>query len=98
MPKASQVQGEEAMPRIGYLRLGRAALLIGLAASTLAVVGPASSIVTPAHAKVGVSVGADFRVALEPHGGWRHHRRFGDVWVPANRARDWRPYTVGHWV
>src|SRR5258705_798545 len=27
-----------------------------------------------------------------------HHRRFGDVWVPANRPRGWRPYTVGHWV
>jgi hypothetical protein len=60
--------------------------------------GPASSIVTPAHAQVGASVGADFRVALEPYGAWRHHRRFGDVWVPANRSRDWRPYTVGHWV
>jgi hypothetical protein len=86
------------MPRIGYLRLGRAALLIGLTASTLAVVGLTNAIVTPAHAQASVSVGADFRVALDPYGGWRHHRRFGDVWVPANRSRDWRPYTVGHWV
>src|SRR5258708_15253847 len=86
------------MPRIGYLRLGRATLLLGLTASTLAVVGLTNAIVTPAHAQASVSVGADFRVALEPYGGWRHHRRFGDVWVPANRARDWRPYTVGHWV
>jgi hypothetical protein len=87
------------MPRNGNLRLGRAALLIGLAAGSLAVAAPAS-LVTSAHAQasVGVSVGADFRVALEPYGGWRHHRRFGDVWVPASRARDWRPYTVGHWV
>ncbi len=85
------------MPRFGNLPLGRAALLVGLAA-TLAVVGSTTSIVTPAHAQVSVSVGADFRVALEPYGGWRHHRRFGDVWAPASRARDWRPYTVGHWV
>jgi hypothetical protein len=87
------------MPRNGNLRLGRAALLIGLVAGGLAVAAPAS-LVTSAHAQasVGVSVGADFRVALEPYGGWRHHRRFGDVWVPASRARDWRPYTVGHWV
>ena len=85
------------MPRIGYLPLGRAALLVGLAA-TLAAVGPTTSIMTPAHAQASVSVGADFRVALEPYGGWRHHRRFGDVWVPASRQRDWRPYTVGHWV
>jgi hypothetical protein len=98
VPKASQVQGEEAMPRIGNLRLGRAALLIGLAAGSLAVVGPSNLMVTPAHAQASVSVGADFRVALEPYGAWHHHRRFGDVWVPANRARDWRPYTVGHWV
>ncbi len=85
------------MPRFGNLPLGRAALLVGLAA-TLAVVGSTTSIVTPAHAQASVSVTADFRIALEPYGGWRHHRRFGDVWVPANRARDWRPYTVGHWV
>jgi hypothetical protein len=88
------------MPRIGYLRLGRATLLIGLAAGSLAVVAPASLIVMPAHAQVnaGSSIGADFRIALEPHGAWRHNRRFGEVWVPVNRARDWRPYTVGHWV
>jgi hypothetical protein len=61
-------------------------------------VGPTGSIVTPAQAQASVSVGADFRVALEPYGAWRHHRRFGNVWVPASRARDWRPYTVGHWV
>jgi hypothetical protein len=85
------------MPRFGNLPLGRAALLVGLVA-TLAVVGPTASIVTPAHAQASVSVGADFRVALEPYGAWRHNRRFGDVWVPASRQRDWRPYTVGHWV
>jgi hypothetical protein len=44
------------------------------------------------------SVRADFRTALEPHGRWQHHARFGDVWVPANRSRDWRPYTAGRWV
>jgi hypothetical protein len=85
------------MPRFRNLPFRKAALLVGLAA-TLAVVGPVSSIVTPAQAQANVSVGADFRVALEPYGGWRHHRRFGDVWVPASRSRDWRPYTVGHWV
>ncbi len=84
------------MDRIGLLRLGRTALLAGSVAGGL--VAPASSIVTPAQAQASVSVGADFRVALEPYGAWRHNRRFGDVWVPASRARDWRPYTVGHWV
>src|SRR5215472_10177480 len=88
------------MPRIVSLRLGRAALLIGLAAGSLAIAGPTSLIVMPAHAQpvAEVSVGGDFHVALEPYGAWRHHRRFGDVWVPANRPRDWRPYTLGHWV
>src|SRR5215468_3967499 len=88
------------MPRIVSLRLGRAAMLIGLAAGSLAIAGPTSLIVMPAHAQpvAEVSVGGDFHVALEPYGAWRHHRRFGDVWVPANRPRDWRPYTLGHWV
>lgn len=86
------------MRRIGILRLGRTALLTGLVGGGL--IASASLIVMPAHAQVsaGVSIGADFRVVLEPYGAWRHNRRFGDVWVPANRARDWRPYTVGHWV
>jgi hypothetical protein len=44
------------------------------------------------------TVSAEFRTALEPHGRWQHHARFGDVWVPSNRSRDWRPYTVGRWV
>jgi hypothetical protein len=41
---------------------------------------------------------AEFRTALEPHGRWQISSRWGEVWVPANRPRDWRPYTVGHWV
>ena len=82
------------MHRIGILRLGRTALLAGFVAGGLA--ASTNLIVTPAHpqASAGVSVGADFHVALEPYGAWRHHRRFGDVWVPANRARDWRPSPV----
>src|SRR5262252_4744598 len=91
---------ETAMPRINMLRLGRAALLWGgVVAGGIAASVPANVIVTPAHAQVsaGVSVG-DFRVALEPYGTWRHSRRFGDVWIPANLSRDWRPYTASHWV
>jgi hypothetical protein len=44
------------------------------------------------------AVSAEFRTALEPHGRWQQHSRFGEVWVPANRDRNWRPYTVGRWV
>jgi hypothetical protein len=50
--------------------------------------GPASS----------ASLRSEFRTALEPHGRWQQHKRWGDVWIPANRPRDWRPYTVGRWV
>src|SRR5262245_12043324 len=46
----------------------------------------------------GVSVSSEFRVALEPYGQFRRHSRWGQVWVPAHVARDWRPYTVGRWV
>jgi uncharacterized protein DUF6600 len=46
----------------------------------------------------GVSVSSEFRVALEPYGKFRRHSRWGEVWVPAHVARDWRPYTVGNWV
>jgi hypothetical protein len=89
---------ESAMRRICILRLGRAAMLAGFATGGL--IASATLIVVPAYAQAiaGASVGADFRVALEPYGTWRHNRRFGDVWVPGDRPRDWRPYTVGHWV
>ena len=52
----------------------------------------------PAAAQQRVSVAADFRGALAPYGAWHHNRRFGEVWVPASRRLNWRPYTVGHWV
>jgi uncharacterized protein DUF6600 len=41
---------------------------------------------------------AEFHTALAPHGRWQQHARWGEVWTPANRPRDWRPYTVGRWV
>jgi hypothetical protein len=50
----------------------------------------------PAAAQASVSV--DFRTALQPYGRWEHVNRWGDVWLPANRPRGWRPYTVGHWA
>jgi hypothetical protein len=41
---------------------------------------------------------AEFRTALQPYGRWQHNARWGEVWSPANRARNWRPYTVGRWA
>lgn len=45
-----------------------------------------------------VSIRADFRTALDPYGRWQRIARWGDVWVPNDRPRGWRPYTVGRWV
>ena len=44
------------------------------------------------------AVKAEFRAALEPYGRWQRHARWGEVWTPADRPRDWRPYTVGQWA
>lgn len=57
-----------------------------------------SGALSPAQAQMDVSVSTEFRTALEPHGRWHRHPRWGEVWIPARRERDWRPYTVGHWV
>lgn len=46
----------------------------------------------------GISVSVEFRQALEPHGRWQRHPRFGEVWIPARVDRDWQPYTRGQWV
>jgi hypothetical protein len=53
-------------------------------------------VATPAAAQV--SIRADFRAALQPYGRFERIARWGDVWVPDNRPRAWRPYTVGRWV
>ena len=42
---------------------------------------------------------AEFYQALDPHGDWIEHPRYGMTWVPfANDDRDWRPYSRGQWV
>src|SRR5215813_3341655 len=74
----------------------RALLIAGVAACAIA--APVANIyVVPAAAQA-VSLSVDFRTALEPYGAWQHHRRWGEVWIPSRVARDWQPYTVGHWV
>jgi Family of unknown function (DUF6600) len=76
-----------------------AALLTGVALAAL-LVSPAIMIASlaPAMAQTQSAVSVDFRTALEPYGAWRTSKRWGEVWTPAKIARDWRPYTVGHWV
>src|SRR6266513_1672422 len=41
-----------------------------------------------------------FYTKLEPHGAWLETSDYGYVFQPrqAAQARDWRPYTSGHWV
>src|SRR5882762_6632608 len=74
----------------------RALLIAGVAACAIA--NPLVNIgVIPAAAQA-VSLSVEFRTALEPYGAWQHHRRWGEVWSPSRVARDWQPYTVGHWV
>jgi hypothetical protein len=42
---------------------------------------------------------AEFYPALDPHGDWVEHPRYGMTWVPySNEERDWRPYSRGQWL
>jgi hypothetical protein len=74
-----------------FARLFLAAGLIALAFITR------PNVTTPAQAQ-SVSVSVEFRQALEPHGRWQRHQRWGEVWIPRDARDDWRPYTRGHWV
>ncbi len=74
----------------------RACLVLGVALSTLLIGLPLVVVGGTTSAQAQVSI--DFRLALDPYGQWRHDPRWGEVWVPAHRPRDWRPYTYGHWV
>lgn len=41
----------------------------------------------------------EFYQALDPHGEWVVHPRYGETWVPyANEDREWRPYSRGQWL
>ena len=51
--------------------------------------------VRPAFAQDGVVAG--FRESLAPYGQWSQHPRWGEVWIPTEVRRDWRPYRYGHW-
>jgi len=55
------------------------------------------SSVPPAQAQR-FAIKSEFRLALQPYGEFREHSRWGEVWVPSRVNREWRPYTVGHWV
>ena len=77
-------------------RRSRSGLFTGVALGVLTLFPIADGQVALAQAQVSVSIG--FRGALEPYGTWRRHSRWGEVWVPARRTQNWRPYQTGHWV
>lgn len=75
------------------LRHAAGSLALGLAFLFTPISGP-----LPEAQAQRAAVSVEFRTALEPYGRWHRHSRWGEVWLPADRARDWRPYTVGRWV
>src|SRR5262245_54756021 len=82
---------------------GRCSLALLGSVAAVAIVGGASLIdgsVTsaPAQAQTRTSVSVDFHAVLDPYGRWDRHSRWGEVWLPGHRSRDWRPYTHGHWA
>jgi hypothetical protein len=89
---------EATMARINSRR-ARSRVLAGFAFGALLMAVPIGwGGMSPAAAQQRVSVSAQVRSALAPFGAWHHNRRYGDVWMPASRRQNWRPYTVGHWV
>src|SRR5262249_21454526 len=76
---------------------GRLTLALMGSVAAVAIVGGASlidgsMIPAPAQAQARTSVSD---AVLDRHGRWERHPRWGEVWLPVNRPRDWRPYTHG---
>jgi hypothetical protein len=76
----------------------RRLVLAALTGLSLAALAGSASIVTGTLTPAQAQVSGEFQAALEPYGEWRQHPRWGEVWVPDERPRGWRPYSVGHWV
>src|SRR6266849_4849858 len=99
MPKIGGSPGWNAMTfRTSTSRICMRALgaMLAVVFFTAAPISPSKFASTQAQAQASVSV--EFRTALEPYGRWQRHARWGEVWITADRGRDWRPYTVGRWV
>ena len=73
-------------------------LIGGIIAIALLAIAILNGAIAPARAQMDASVSVEFRTALEPHGKWQRHQRWGEVWIPGRVERGWRPYTVGQWV
>jgi len=68
-----------------------------IAALAVALLLPASSALAQPAPEFEVSVGY-FHESLAPYGRWVFVEPYGSVWVPADVAPEWRPYTQGSWV
>jgi hypothetical protein len=44
------------------------------------------------------SLSGEFHRALDRHGHWTTHRRWGEAWVPEHIPQNWRPYKTGKWL
>ena len=78
-------------------RFKRLALAL-LTGTAIAIVSLPASIVAGSLTPAMAQAPDDFQQALAPYGEWRQNPRWGDVWVPDQRPRGWRPYSVGHWI
>lgn len=73
-----------------------AALLTGLAVAVVSLAAPiVAGHLAPAAAQPAAQ---EWVLALEPHGRFVKHPRFGQVWILGRRPHDWRPYEYGRWV
>ncbi len=81
-----------------FAKTGRGLAAALFTATALAAGGIALPIVAASLNPALAQEQVDFHAALEPFGMWQRDPRWGEIWVPFNKARGWRPYTVGHWV
>jgi hypothetical protein len=91
-------RGEAGKPEGDPIRSILARALLSIAA-TLGILGGIAWIEAaraPVLAQAATAT-VDFHAALDPYGTWERHSRWGEVWLSANRPRDWRPYTDGQW-
>jgi len=75
------------------IKLARLPLLLA------AILACAAALALPAAAQQPDADYSEFYQALEPHGQWIQHPRWGLVWSPnAQQDESWRPYSRGQWV
>jgi len=83
----------------GLKKSFRVRLLSAAVAAVFAIAAPlADGHRAPAVAQTNIAGLAEIRLALEVFGRWAPHQRWGEVWIPARRTANWRPYQVGRWV